>query len=145
MKIKTGIVYVVYAVSDSISILYYHTHLLKAIFGNLIKVLSKSHFNSPKNLDFGVSLSVIANVIMNSGEAFVKAVADTIDKEFGNVKIAFDITCVTISLVLSLLFFNFTIVDTREETIISAFFTGVVVKFFNRRLARPLNAVLTSN
>lgn len=37
-------------------------------------------------LGFGISLSVIADVIMNSGEAFVKAVSDTIDKKFGNVK-----------------------------------------------------------
>ena len=93
-------------------------------------------------LGFGVSLSVIANVIMNSGEAFVKAVADTIDKEFGNIKIAFDISCVTISLILSLIFFDFTIVGTREGTVISALFTGVVVKFFNRKLAKPLNTVL---
>ena len=42
-------------------------------------------------LGFGVSLSVIANVIMNSGEAFVKAVSDMLHKEFGNVKIAFDV------------------------------------------------------
>lgn len=93
-------------------------------------------------LGFGVSLSVIANVIMNSGEAFVKAVADMIDKEFGNVKIAFDISCVIFALILSLIFFNFTIVGTREGTVISALFTGVVVKFFNRKLAKPLNAVL---
>lgn len=93
-------------------------------------------------LGFGISLSVIANVIMNSGEAFVKAVADSIHKEFGNVKIAFDILCVIFALVLSLIFFNFTIVGTREGTVISALFTGVVVKFFNRRLAKPLNAVL---
>ena len=95
-------------------------------------------------LGFGISLSVIANVIMNSGEAFVKAVADTIHKEFGNVKIAFDILCVIFALILSLIFFNFTIVGTREGTVISALFTGMVVKFFNKRLAKPLNAVLES-
>lgn len=85
-------------------------------------------------LGFGVSLSVIANVIMNSGEAFVKAVSDTINKEFGNVKIAFDVLCVFASLILSLLFFDFTIVGTREGTIISALLTGVAVKFFDRKL-----------
>ena len=37
-------------------------------------------------LAFGISLTVIANVIMNSGEAFVKAVSDTIHKEFGNIR-----------------------------------------------------------
>lgn len=93
-------------------------------------------------LGFGISLSVIANVIMNAGEAFVKAVSDTINKDFGNVKIAFDVLCVVFSLILSLIFFDFTIVGTREGTIISAFLTGVVVKFFSRKLKEPLNAKL---
>ena len=93
-------------------------------------------------LGLGISLAVIANVIMNSGEAFVKAVADTIHKEFGNVKIAFDIFCVVSSIILSLIFFNFTIVGAREGTVISALFTGVVVKFFNKRLKAPLEKML---
>lgn len=93
-------------------------------------------------LGFGISLAVIANVIMNSGEAFVKAVSDTIRKEFGNVKIAFDILCVITSLVLSLILFEFSIVGTREGTVISALMTGVVVKFFIGRLRNPLERVL---
>lgn len=96
-------------------------------------------------LGFGVSLSVIANVIMNSGEAFVKAVADMLGKEFGNVKIAFDVFCVSSSLVLSLIFFDFKIVGTREGTIISALLTGVVVKFFTGKLKEPINDVLVSD
>ena len=96
-------------------------------------------------LGFGIALSVIANVIMNSGEAFVKAVSDQIHKEFGNVKIAFDVLCVIMALILSLLFFNFTIVGTREGTIISALLTGVVVKFFTKRLQQPLNRILIGN
>lgn len=95
-------------------------------------------------LGFGISLAVIANVIMNSGEAFVKAVSDTINREFGNIKIAFDIFCVTLSIVLSLILFDFSIVGTREGTVISALMTGVVVKFFSRRLRRPIETVLTS-
>lgn len=95
-------------------------------------------------LGFGVSLSVIANVIMNSGEAFVKAVSDKIHVNFGNVKIGFDVLCVVTALILSLIFFHFTIVGTREGTIISAFLTGMVVKFFNKRLNEPLNRVLKS-
>lgn len=93
-------------------------------------------------LGFGISLSVIANVIMNSGEAFVKAVSDTIHKEFGNTKIAFDVICVMISVAVSLIFFNFTIVGTREGTIISALLTGVVVKFFSNKLEKPINTIL---
>ncbi len=90
-------------------------------------------------LGFGISLSVVANVIMNSGEAFVKAVSDKLDKEFGNVKIGFDISCVMLALVLSMIFFDFSIVGTREGTVISALLTGVFVKFFNGRLNCPLN------
>lgn len=93
-------------------------------------------------LGFGISLSVIANVIMNAGEAFVKAVSDMLHKEFGNVKIAFDVLCVIFSLVLSLLFFDFQIVGTREGTFLSALLTGVVVKFFGRRLKEPVNRML---
>ena len=55
-------------------------------------------------LSLGISLSVIADVIMNSGEAFVKAVSDTFRKDFGNVKIAFDVIYVLIAIALSLLF-----------------------------------------
>ncbi|MCI8497170.1 MAG: YitT family protein [Clostridiales bacterium] len=96
-------------------------------------------------LGFGVALSVIANVIMNSGEAFVKAIADTTHQNFGNVKIGFDIGCVVLAIVLSLIFFNFTIVGTREGTIISALCTGLAVKFFQKRLHKPLNRLLTKS
>lgn len=96
-------------------------------------------------LSFGISLSVIANVIMNSGEAFVKAVAETFNKNFGNIKIGFDVLCVITAIILSLVFFDFTIVGTREGTIISALLTGVVVKFFNKILNKPINRVLTGD
>lgn len=65
-------------------------------------------------LGFGISLSVVANVIMNSGEAFVKAVSDRTGIKFGNVKIGFDICCVLASVILSLILFSGTVVGTRE-------------------------------
>ena len=94
-------------------------------------------------LGFGISLAVIANVIMNSGEAFVKAVSDKSKKEFGNVKIAFDIFCVILALVLSLLFFDFTVVGIREGTVIAAVLTGFVVKLFTKLLQKPLDKILS--
>lgn len=93
-------------------------------------------------LGFGIALAVIANVIMNSGEAFVRAVSDITHKEFGNVKIAFDIFCVLLSLVLSLIFFAFTVVGMREGTVIAAVLTGMAVKFFCKRLDKPLNRMM---
>ena len=94
-------------------------------------------------LAFGVSLAVIADVIMNSGEAFVKAVADKVNKNFGTVKTAFDISCVAASIILSLILFNMKIVGAREGTLIAAFGTGSVVRFFNKFITKPLNKILT--
>ncbi|MCH5202824.1 MAG: YitT family protein [Oscillospiraceae bacterium] len=93
-------------------------------------------------LGFGIALAVIANVIMNSGEAFVKAVADVTQKKFGNVKIFFDVFCVVFSIILSLIFFNFSIVGTREGTIIAAFLTGISVKLFSKPLKNPVEKLL---
>ncbi len=94
-------------------------------------------------LGFGIALAVIANVIMNSGEAFVKAIADKTRFAFGNVKIAFDISCVMLALLLSLLLFHGDIVGMREGTVLAALFTGQAVKFFQKRLQTPLQKILT--
>lgn len=94
-------------------------------------------------LGFGISLAVTANVIMNSGEAFVKAISDVSGKKFGNVKIVFDVCCVSLAIILSLIFFNMKIVGTREGTIISAFLTGVAVKLFGKIVNGPLEKILT--
>lgn len=94
-------------------------------------------------LAFGVSLSFIANVIMNSGEALVKAISVKTGSDIGNVKVIFDISCVCLAVIMSLIFFNFSIVGTREGTIISAITTGLFVKFFNKRMEKPLNRILS--
>ena len=96
-------------------------------------------------LSFGISLSVIANVIMNSGEAFVRALSDKMHKEFGYVKIGFDIFCVLLAVTLSMIFFDLTVVGVREGTIIAAVFTGIIVKFFGSILQQPHDSFLTGN
>ncbi|MDO4648786.1 MAG: DUF6198 family protein [Eubacteriales bacterium] len=83
----------------------------------------------------GVTVSVKADVIYNSGEAFVKAISSTFGPEFANVKIAFDVGCVIVSVILSLLFFHLRIEGTREGTIIAALLTGVFVKIFSKALS----------
>lgn len=95
-------------------------------------------------LGFGITLGVIADVILNSGEAFVKAIADVTKKEFGNVKIAFDISWVLLSIVMSLILFDGKLLGTREGTLISALLVGVAVKFFCSLLIEPLTKVLKS-
>ena len=46
---------------------------------------------------------------------------------------------------LSLIFFQFKIVGTREGTVISALCTGMVVKFFTKWLTAPLNRILVGS
>lgn len=94
-------------------------------------------------IGFGIALGVIADVILNSGEAIVKAISDVTKKEFGTVKIIFDITWVLMSVVLSLVFFDGKLLGTREGTIISAVFVGVTVKFFKPLMQKPLTKILT--
>lgn len=94
-------------------------------------------------IGFGIALGVIADVILNSGEAIVKAISDVTKKEFGTVKIIFDITWVLMSVVLSLVFFDGKLLGTREGTIISAVFVGVTVKFFKPLMQKPLTQILT--
>lgn len=93
-------------------------------------------------LAFGISLSVIADVIMNSGEAFVKAIADKLKKGFGDVKVIFDVSYVGLSVLLSIILFG-SVEGTREGTVIAAFGTGFVVKLFKKLLTRPLESFLS--
>lgn len=99
-------------------------------------------FSGTLILGFGISLAVIANVIMNSGEAFVKAFCDRFNTNFGNTKIAFDVCCVVLSVSLSLFFFSGNILGTREGTLIAALCTGLAVKLFSKLLTNPLTYAL---
>lgn len=92
-------------------------------------------------LGFGISLAVLANVVMNSGEAFVRALSDKLWMNFGNVKIGFDVFCVVLAVLLSLLFFH-RVVGTREGTVLAALLTGQVVKFFVKRVRKPVEKLL---
>lgn len=85
-------------------------------------------------LGLGVSMEVIANVVMLSGEAFVKAITLRTGKEFGITKIGFDTTLALLACAASLLLAG-TIEGVREGTIIAALIVGLFARFFNRRLA----------
>ena len=93
-------------------------------------------------LSVGITLSVIADVIMNSAEAFVKALSVTSKKNFGDIKVGFDITYVLLSVILSLILFG-RIEGTREGTLIAAVGTGFIVKFLKNIFTRPLNRFLS--
>lgn len=95
-------------------------------------------------LGFGVALAVIANVIMNAGDGFVRVLANRLKKNYGNVKIAFDVINVLLSAALSMVLFEGAVFGVREGTLIAALCTGLVVKFFTRRLKEPLDKLLSA-
>ncbi len=92
-------------------------------------------------LALAVCLSVTANVVMNSGEAFVKAIADTWGFKLGTVKTVFDLSCVAIAVVASLLLLR-GIVGVGIGTVVCAVCTGFVVKWLMPRI-KPLDNLLS--
>ena len=93
-------------------------------------------------LGLGITFGIIAGVMLNSPEAFVKALSITTKKKFGNLKILFDICMVTIATILSLVLFDGKLLGVREGTVIAAVLVGCFVNIFSRLLREPLTKLL---
>lgn len=83
----------------------------------------------------GISLEVTANVVMLSAEAFIQAVVVKSGKEFGYLKICFDMSCTLLASVSSLLLLG-GISGVREGTVAAAIFVGLFARFFLRMISR---------
>ncbi|MBQ3106034.1 MAG: hypothetical protein IJC51_00945 [Eggerthellaceae bacterium] len=84
----------------------------------------------------GIALLVLSNLVMNCGEAVVKAVCSKTGWNFGYMKVAFDLACLASAAVISLVFAG-SLEGVREGSIICAAAAGFVVNFFLKPL-RPL-------
>lgn len=87
-------------------------------------------------LAVSVSITVKSNVVMNSGEAIVKAIADKSKVNFGTVKVALDVLYVVLGIILSYAFFG-KLCGVGIGTLILAIFTGIFVRLFDK-LVFPL-------
>ena len=81
-------------------------------------------------LAIGITLEVKANIAMTSGEYFVMVISRRFRKEFGYVKLGFDVTLVVISCLLSLIFMG-GIYGVREGTVVAALVVGPIVHFLS--------------
>lgn len=81
----------------------------------------------------GVVLEIKPRVAMMSAEAFVKYASQRSNREFGKVKVYFDIALVLIAVNLSLAFAS-RIDWVREGSLIAACITGYIVTFLNQRV-----------
>lgn len=76
----------------------------------------------------GVVLELKPNVAIMSAEGFVKYASRRFDKEFGRLKVFFDLTLVLSAVLLSLMLAH-RIDGVREGTFVAAVFTGYAVSF----------------
>ena len=90
---------------------------------------------------FGAYLEVIADVVMLPGDAFVRAIAKAVKREYGGVRIISDISMSVVAGILCLIFLH-QLSGVREGTIISALLVGNLVKIFSRLFARVTNHFL---
>ena len=81
----------------------------------------------------GVVLEIKPHVAMMSAEAFVKYASQRYHREFGQFKVCFDVTLVTLAAVLSYTLSQ-RIEGIREGSLIAACLTGYIVTFLNRRI-----------
>ena len=94
-------------------------------------------------IGFGIALSVLSEAVMNSAEAFVKAVTDKTRGEFAKIKVTTDIANVAVSALLSLILFSGNIVGIREGTLIMAIFTGSAIRGFLSLLKTPVKRFIS--
>ena len=81
----------------------------------------------------GVVLELKPNVAIMSAEGFVKYFCRRYHRNFGRVKVLFDVTLVTTAALLSLLFAG-RIDGVREGTLVAALTTGFLVNFLAKRV-----------
>lgn len=91
----------------------------------------------------GVSVEVMANLVTTAGEGIILAICKVAPVKFSNMKVAFDVTLVCISVLLSFLFLGH-LDGVREGTIAAAIFVGLITKQTNKLMRRVERAVLKS-
>ena len=79
----------------------------------------------------GVSVEVMANLVTAAGEGIVLAICQVAPVKFSNMKVAFDVTLVCLSIALSFIFLGH-LDGVREGTIAAAVFVGLITKQTNK-------------
>ena len=91
----------------------------------------------------GISLDVIADVIMLPAEAFVRELSKKTGIRFGNVKVAFDSTLTIMAMEVALIAFH-KLNGVREGTLINALCVGQLVRLWRSLIEAPLKKICTA-
>lgn len=89
----------------------------------------------------GIFLYLPANIMPQAGEGAMQAISDVSGREFSKVKIAFDLTLVSISLVSCLLMLH-SLGSVGLGTVLSAVLVGTFLGFYNRHFAEKRKQIL---
>lgn len=81
-------------------------------------------------LALGISFEIQANLVTTAGEGVILAICKVFPIKFGNMKVIFDITLVTLSVLLSIIFLG-ELTGVREGTIAAAILVGLITKKTN--------------
>ena len=100
----------------------YYQHLIVLFLGCL-------------SMGIGVTCELLGRVVMLPGEGLVYSIVTRWKLDFGRTKVIFDGSLVAVAALLSLYYFG-EVLGIREGTLISAFSTGVLVKFFMNMLLK---------
>ena len=82
-------------------------------------------------LAFGLTIEVKSDITMLPGDGAVVAIAEVSNKDFGQVKPFFDLTIVSIGVILALCFLGH-LEGVREGTIFAAIVVGLIIQFYNK-------------
>lgn len=82
-------------------------------------------------LAFGIWVQLKGNVAMLPGEAMNRAISTVTGKRYENIKIAFDVAYIGVSVVLGICFLG-GLKGVREGSIIAAILIGSIIKGYNR-------------
>lgn len=84
-------------------------------------------------LALGISIEVVPDTLVVPGEGVVRAISRVSGKQFGSVKVCFDVTLILIAMALSLLFFG-RLNGIGFGTVVSALTVGKFVNIIDRRI-----------
>ncbi|HJJ54887.1 MAG TPA: DUF6198 family protein [Methanocorpusculum sp.] len=86
-------------------------------------------------LGFGIALLLKADIFMMPGDFLVKVISDKSGRNFGRLKVCFDVILVAIAVTVSFVFLH-QIVGVREGSLVAALTVGLIVNFFRKYLLK---------
>lgn len=86
-------------------------------------------------LGFGIALLLKADIFTMPGDFLVKVISDKTGRNFGRLKVCFDVILVAIAVTVSFVFLH-QIVGVREGSLVAALTVGLIVNFFRKYLLK---------